>query len=533
MLLDVLQQFTSALILYVFLSVLFVLSLWNNYITVHFKQKSDPRDKRSASKKYPKETTGAKKTRRYSRVSISSTTPLDIESDDENNIEYDHTITLCDHPGHQFRYDNNRGIDDRVTANPFEDILNMEDSRLVPDLKYYYKQYNIDIEEFEVETDDGFIIDLWHLIPRDNFNGSPSNKYPVLMLHGLLQSSGSFASCGRKSLAYYFLANGFDVWLGNNRCGFHPKWNLNKVQRKQKWDWDMTEMVQFDLKALVTEVLSRNTRFEKLTLMAHSQGTTQSFMGLINGPKFYKDDKDGFNLVDNLDNFVALAPAVYPGPLLDEKHFVKFMAHGIDHQWVFGKRSFMPLMMKMRSLMAGTKPFSFLSYVMFNYMFDWNDSLWDKPLRDRNFLFSPVHISVKLMKWWLSPDPAKNSFKHGADRMFPPNKSWFPVADASTPVEQSDIHLNETRSTANEFPQLLVFIPRQDRLVNGEKLVDHFTHHEDNSVYKIWYIDEYSHLDVLWAHDVIDRIGQQVITHMRNPAATTKEVKTETTEQSD
>ncbi|CAI4662223.1 BTE_collapsed_G0035830.mRNA.1.CDS.1 [Saccharomyces cerevisiae] len=64
-----------------------------------------------------------------------------------------------------------------------------------------------------------------------------------------------------------------------------------------------------------------------------------------------------------------------------------------------------------------------------------------------------------------------------------------------------------------------MFIPKQDRLVDGERLINHFINHEANAVYKIWYIDEYSHLDVLWAHDVIDRIGKPMIENLRFPNA--------------
>lgn len=78
----------------------------------------------------------------------------------------------------------------------------------------------------------------------------------------------------------------------------------------------MHQMVQYDLKALINYVLD-STGYAKLSLVAHSQGTTQGFMGLVNGEKLYASD---FKLVDKLENFVALAPAVYPGPLLDEKH---------------------------------------------------------------------------------------------------------------------------------------------------------------------------------------------------------------------
>lgn len=513
--LGVLQQFISAIILTCFLSVLFYLSLWHNFITVHFQKKPDPRDIRSSRTKIdPKKKPSANKIRRHSRASISSATPLDIENDDENNIEYDHTITSLEAnlPTEQFQraISNNTQINSDHTyihENPFKgDPIALEDKRLVPDLQYYYKQYNIEIEEYRVTTDDGFVLDLWHMIPQGNRNSENDRKYPFLMLHGLLQSAGAFASGGRKSLAYYLFEQGFDIWLGNNRCGLNPEWDMQKLNndKKKKWDWDIHEMCQYDLKCLVETVLQM-TKYEKLTLVAHSQGTTQGLMGLVNGEKLYSSD---FKLIDKLDNFIALAPAIYPGPLLNEKTFVKFMGMGIDSPWIFGTKSFIPLMMFMRNIGVGSKIFSFFSYIMFNYMFDWNDILWDKKLRDRNFLFSPVSISVKLMQWWLSPDPKKTSFKYGSEKIFPDERSWFPLKQNQ---DTNKIHLNSAREEVQDFPRIMLFIPRQDRLVDGERLINHFINHEDSSLYKIWYIDEYSHLDVLWAHDVIERIGKPII----------------------
>ncbi|KAK5959507.1 sterol esterase PWA37_003468 [Arxiozyma heterogenica] len=569
MIIDFLQEVISTLILNSFLAGLFILSLWHNYITVHFKKKHDPRDIRKASTTIHRHDHEGKThelsqqtTRRGTRASVSSRSPLNIEINEENNIEYDHTISVITTGDTMERVDrndngninnnDNGNVNNHINSNPFDDVLAMEDKKLVPSLKYYYNQYNIDIEEYQVETDDGFIIDLWHFVPLNmtiqEKEKTYNEKYPILMVHGLLQSSGSFASCGRKSLAYYMYESGFDVWLGNNRCGFNPKWNIDKLKKFygkesklkfKKWDWDINEMIKYDIKSFIEFILDKKPNFDKLTLMSHSQGTTQAFMGLVNGPIIYNgenksedDDNEnveGFSLLDKLDNYVALAPAIYPGPLLNEKIFVRLMGAGIDSPWIFGKKSFIPLMMQMRNVFVGSKPFSFLSYVMFNYLFDWNDMLWDKSLRDRNFLFSPVNISVKLMQWWLSPDPTKNSFKYGADKIFPPEKTWFPISSKSNVNEdegtntdgtkpfRSPLHLNKTRNGSEFFPRIMLFIPKQDRLVDGEKLINHFINHEDKSLYKIWYIDEYSHLDVLWAYDVIDRIGKPILDNMRLP----------------
>ena len=177
------------------------------------------------------------------------------------------------------------------------------------------------------------------------------------------------------------------------------------------------------------------------------------------------------------------------------------------------------MMMAMRKLMVGGKLFSFLSYIMFNYLFDWNDALWDKPIRDRHFLFSPVNVSVNLMQWWLSSDPKSPSFKHGSHLVFPDDKIWFPVEDKNTGLESKECHLNPEKPSASHFPRILMFIPKQDRLVDGERLINHFINKENHDIFKIWYIDEYSHLDVLWANDVITRIGVPLVESLRSSSS--------------
>ncbi|SCU96775.1 LANO_0E14334g1_1 [Lachancea nothofagi CBS 11611] len=509
MALNAVYTLVSAVVTTCFLTVLFVLSLWHNLVVAHFKRK-DPRDTRSSK-------SNINYRNRSRNCSAASCIPLVIEVDDVNNIEYDHHITSPDTRPETTTSSNpdsslNNKEQNNENENPFSNVLNAEDMKLVADLKYYYKGYGISIEEFKVETEDGFVLDLWHFKPAEEDRPINTERHPMLLLHGLLQSAGSFASGGRKSLAHYFYESRFDVWLGNNRCGLNPQWNEKLIKGEDKWNWDMRKMAQYDLQALVSSVLQKSQK-EKLTLVAHSQGTTQGFMGLINSETIYGND---FRLIDKVENFVALAPAVYPGPLLEEKYFVRFMSKFIDTPFVFGKSSFMPQMMAMRSLLVGSKVFSFLSYVMFNYLFDWNDTLWDRPLRDRHFLFSPVSISVKLMEWWLSQDPRKQSFKTYANNIFPERKTWFPTQQ--DPLRQESLHhANYERQSTSDFPRILMFIPRQDRLVDGERLINHFANFEPHSLYKIWYIDEYSHLDVLWAHDVIDRIGKPILENIRLP----------------
>jgi hypothetical protein len=111
------------------------------------------------------------------------------------------------------------------------------DDPIVCDIGYYARRVGLDVEEYEVQTEDGFIISLWHVFdPKEHtrvpaerrhyrspdvFSGDvpanveqsseeaeqplppPNSKYPVLMMHGLLQSSGAYCANDDNSLAFY------------------------------------------------------------------------------------------------------------------------------------------------------------------------------------------------------------------------------------------------------------------------------------------------------------------------------------------
>ena len=109
---------------------------------------------------------------------------------------------------------------------------------LVCDLGYYARRVGLDVEEFDVQTEDGFIIQLWHVYDPKEYSPKPAEarehrgpelfqngedpshaytngdahrdtsrgrkrKYPVLMVHGLLQSAGAYCTNDDDSLAFY------------------------------------------------------------------------------------------------------------------------------------------------------------------------------------------------------------------------------------------------------------------------------------------------------------------------------------------
>lgn len=119
----------------------------------------------------------------------------------------------------------------------------------------------------KVQTEDGYVLDLWHVydpkgytpLPSDlrgirgpesidairppprkheTLGGDGKKKYPILMIHGLLQTAGVFAANDEHSLAFWLCKEGFDGWLVNCRAGFVPEHVEVENNDPQMWNWD-------------------------------------------------------------------------------------------------------------------------------------------------------------------------------------------------------------------------------------------------------------------------------------------------------
>lgn len=421
---------------------------------------------------------------------------------------------------------------------------------LVCDISYYARRVGLDVEEFEVQTEDGFIIDLYHVYSPSDYSpkskdhrkamspdlfGGPASpgidehevplpgpkKYPVLMIHGLLQSMGAYCVNDDSSLAFYLCKQGFDVWLGNNRCGFKPKHTLLKYGDPRMWAWNIRQMGVMDLPALISRVLAE-TGFEKLGLVAHSQGTTQTFVALA------KEQRP--ELGEKISVFCALAPAVYAGPLIDKMQFkwMRLWNPAAFRLW-FGVLSFIPFMMTMHKIMPG-KLYGALGYRVFAFLFGWSDDRWDRDLRDRLFQFSPVYVSSESMRWWLGREcfakqrcilatREQDSWEERDIQKLEERQKSQKWHEGRGGFEVDEEERNESPGPKGKTswyderaPPFALWIAGSDKLVDGWKLLRRLQTgrepHVDLVHSKV--IPEYEHLDVIWAMDVIEQVGKEV-----------------------
>lgn len=457
-----------------------------------------------------------------------------------------------------------------------EDLEGQTDAEFTPleggpdplkcDVRIYARRMGLDCEIFDVQTEDGFIIELWHLYnPRDYTrtneaeraphrpeifpdNGTSegvagsqypngNKKYPVLMIHGLLQSAGAYCTNDDDSLAFFLAKSGYDVWLGNNRCGFKPRHVMLKYDDPRMWAWNIRQMGVMDLPALISRVLSE-TGFEKLGLIAHSQGTTQSFVGLA------KEQRP--EIGEKISVFCALAPAAYAGPLIGKAQF-KFMSviSPLMFRMIFGIHAFIPFMMLMHKILPG-KFYGDMGYRVFAFLFNWTDDRWERDLRDRMFQFAPVYVSAESMRWWLGrecfakqkcilatreektmedkEDEAEDSnathaTKSGESSDDEHEKDVEDAQPGSNALNRNKHGLQRRNTDAARYawygpntPPFALWVCGSDDLVDGRRLLRRFERGREPFVDVVHskIIEGYEHLDVIWAMDAIEKVGKEV-----------------------
>lgn len=335
----------------------------------------------------------------------------------------------------------------------------------------------------------------------------------IAWLFSCVRGTGFYSSKSGSSLELTF-RSGYDVWLGNNRCGFKPEHQLLNYADPRMWAWNIRQMGVMDLPALVSRVLSE-TGFEKLGLICHSQGTTETFVALA------KEQRP--ELGEKISVFCALAPAAYAGPLIGKMYF-KFMraiSPGLFRLF-FGIHAFIPFMMTMHALLPG-KLYGALGYRVFSFLFNWTDDRWEQDLRDRMFQFAPVYVSAESMRWWLGRECfAKQrcilATREEGQLEDEEDEDGGHHSEDIARLAEGRLHPDETDRRGKsawyneQVPPFALWVAGSDDLVDGRRLLRRFTKVREPHVRVVHskVIEEYEHLDVIWAMDSIEKVGKEV-----------------------
>lgn len=347
-----------------------------------------------------------------------------------------------------------------------------EGKRVSKDPSDYARQVGMDIEHQTIETQDGYLLKMHKVIDPDA-EARPDGRggFPVLLLHGLFQSSGSFVTSEDRSLAFWLAKNGgYQVYLGNTRGVFDMGHRSFSRNDPRFWDWTIRELAMYDLPALV-EHACRESGYDKIAFIGHSQGNAIAFISLSLGmcPSLGK----------KLSVFIALAPAVYAGPLTTGFPFTTLnRLEWSTWKRFFGVLDFIPLM-RWSYDYAPPKLFAAMGYIMFAFLFGWTDTNWLHRRKTKMFRFTPTPVSSASIFWWCG----KGGFADRKCTLDDTLERWFD----------------------DRFPPLSIYWGGRDFLVLTEPLLERLkTKEKGVNVIKATKLEQSEHCDFYWAAEAVE-----------------------------
>ncbi|GAA5985313.1 hypothetical protein JCM11641_005390 [Rhodosporidiobolus odoratus] len=346
--------------------------------------------------------------------------------------------------------------------------------KVVKDIRYYARRCGFDVVEQTVETKDGYLLKVFKVLclkKEGKVHADGRKGFPVLIQHGLFQSCGSFITSEERSLAFWLAEHGdYQVYLGNARGVFDMGHAWLKRSDPRFWDYNIKELALYDLPAMVDHV-RQDTGYDKIAFIGHSQGNATMFCSLAQGmvPE----------LGEKLSLFIALAPAVYAGPLTTGFPFgaLKSMRWKTWRRW-FGVLDFIPLM-RISYNWVPSRPFGLLGYQMFAFLFNWTDANWLLNRKSKKFCFMPSPVSSASIFWWTG----YNGFSTRGCVLDTSADKWFD----------------------ERFPPLAIHHGGKDYLVLTEPLLERLKVQEtDVEVIRVQKMDDGEHCDFFWHIDAVE-----------------------------
>ncbi|KAK5239750.1 hypothetical protein LTR40_014281, partial [Exophiala xenobiotica] len=159
------------------------------------------------------------------------------------------------------------------------------------------------------------------------------------------------------------------------------------------------------------------------------------------------------------------------------------------------------------------KVYGFMGYLVFSFLFNWTDTRWDRGIRDRLFQFSPVYVSAESMRWWLGRECFTKQRCILATRESAQQEDF---EDESEEERREDAMSNQadrgrTAWYDEHVPPIALWVAGSDDLVDGRRLLRRFERGREPHVNVVHskVIEEYEHLDVLWAIDAVEQVGKE------------------------
>ena len=215
--------------------------------------------------------------------------------------------------------------------------ISIEKDELITYYKDYIKSLGYKLEDHEVITEDGYILNLWHIAQN-----TIDPKKVVFIQPGFTCTSWVFFQNEKNSLPFMLTDLGYDVWLANNRGTIFSTDHISKDSgdlNGDYWDFSMDENVMYDLPANI-EYIKKYTGAEKVEYIGHSQGTTIFFMLYMHNPSYVESTINKFISLGTVPNIaytnflpIKIIDAIY-GLLEMSQPFTKAISFSLGQRTI-------------------------------------------------------------------------------------------------------------------------------------------------------------------------------------------------------
>ncbi|KAK4880453.1 hypothetical protein RN001_008599 [Aquatica leii] len=357
------------------------------------------------------------------------------------------------------------------------------------------KKYGYPVEAHQIRTDDGYILET-HRIPHGKNNQNSASKPPVLLVPGLLCGSADWVNMGgTNSLGFILADHGYDVWLSNYRGNTwsrkHETLNAD-TNKKNFFDYSFHEIGAYDLPANIDNVLNV-TKQENLFYIGHSLGTISFFAMAAFKPEYN----------NKIRLMTAFAPVAY---ITNMDHFIfSWVEENLDY--------FNKLIDKyeMYEIMPYSPLLSIIAQTFCN-----DDSIFQSFCAEFIYLIAgrSINFNKTMIPVIVSNTPAGSSakmFSHVSQMAIADSFQQYDYGEAMNKKKYGQITPPKYDLGKVTSPVALYYSDKDVLSVATD--VDRLSAELPNVVVKKM-INDYSHLDYLWATNVIPTLYDYVLENM-------------------
>ena len=366
-----------------------------------------------------------------------------------------------------------------------ESSLNLKST---PNYKSIIESYGYNFEEFEIRTEDKYINSIWKITSKKKQKNFLSTNKAIILQHGLLDNGWTWFVLQEKSLPFTLADKGYDVWISHNRGTLFSTGHVESIIKNYLnpfspyWDFSFDDFARYDLPSVINFALKKSN-VQKIDYIGHSQGTLIFFLQYMINPSFMENSINkfiGLGTVPNVNNAESYITnwVAKNKQILEYYPFGNFMRLGT---------TIGPLISEICDKIPEICGF-IVNKIVEN---DISTKRMNFPKISKNlFLYEPGGTSIKNMRHWIQifSDKKLHRYDYGKEENLKHYGTEEPPLYDIDAVKKWNIKGMVTTSNADPFCNP----------IDTEEFVARI---ENKDAVKILKLENYNHLDYVWADD--------------------------------